>query len=295
MELTRRFIFNGHASAIGGRIVRTGHGKTAKLIKDGFIDVPAAALGIAGGRSSAVVRGGQVSGFLQWGGGITRAEGVFDDLKGQFGLTQGQGQEDQLSTTTVVRAELRELAIGIRPQLMIERLKGSLIAKGRYGSSETGVQIGKDTAIEGVTIDGKYRLRIDLKTSPFCEHDTLSKVLAAADEPTFVRKHGDGLFMRTAFDQQPKPPASGRLILGGTGLLIHATIVRSIRWVGKPYPGARIDGNTLTIPGIGKLSFGELLLERGRRRLTMIRGNLGSPDGGFMCSVDVQDGGSWSI
>ncbi len=295
MELKRRFIFNGHASAIGGRIVRTGHGKTAKLVKDGFIDVPAAALGVVGGRSSAIVRGGQVSGFVQWGGGLARAEGVFDDLKGQFALTRGQGQEDQLSTTTVVRAELRELAIGIRPQLLIERLKGSLVAKGRYGSPETPVQIGKDTVIEGITIDGKYRLRIDLKTAPFCEHDTLAKILAAADQPAFVRKHGEALFMRTAFEGQPKPPVSGRLIGSTLGVLVHATIVKSIRWVGKPYPGARIDGNTVTIPGIGTLFFGELLLERGRRRLTLVRGNLGSPDGGVLCATDLQDSGGWSI
>jgi hypothetical protein len=48
MELTRRFVFHGHAAALGGRIVRRGEGKAARLVKDGFIDVPGSALTAAG-------------------------------------------------------------------------------------------------------------------------------------------------------------------------------------------------------------------------------------------------------
>jgi hypothetical protein len=295
MNLTRRFIFNGHASAISGRIVRAGEGKQARLLKDGFIDVPASALGPVGGRSTAIVAGGQIAGFLQFGGGSTSAEGVFDDLKAQFALTEGQGQEERLTTTTTVRAELRELAIGLRPQLTIERARASLVSTSPWGSAETPVRIGEDTTIEGVSIDGRFKLRIDLNLAPFRQHDTLSKLLAAADDPAFVRRHGQTLFMRTVFEGRQPPPPAGRLIRSYGGELIHGTIVKTIRWVGKPFPGARIDGNTLTIPDIGTLFFGEIMIERGRRRLTMVRGALGSPIGGSMCAGDVQDNGSWSI
>lgn len=289
MDLTRRFIFNGHASAIGGRIVRTGHGKTAKLVKDGFIDVPASALGVAGGRSSATVQGGQIAGFMQWGGGSTSAEGVFDDVTRQYELTLGQGREDRLATTTVVRAELRELAIGIQPQLMIERVRASLVSQSSKPGGETRVRVGDDTKIEGVTIDGKYKLRIDLNVSPFGSNDTLERIVASAGQRGFAKRSAASCFTDSLFGKKPAPGDTGN------GPLIRCTIVRAITWAGKPHPAARIDGHTVTIEGIGTLFFGELIIERGKKRLTMVRGNLGSPDGGFMCSADVQDGGTWSI
>jgi hypothetical protein len=48
------------------------------------------------------------------------------------------------------------------------------------------------------------------------------------------------------------------------------------------------------IPGWGRAYFGEVLLNQGSRRLTMIRGKLGSADGGDFGGGDVQDGGTWS-
>jgi hypothetical protein len=48
-----RFVFHGHAAALSGRIVRVGEGTKAKFVKNAFIDLPAAALPAAGGRSTA--------------------------------------------------------------------------------------------------------------------------------------------------------------------------------------------------------------------------------------------------
>ncbi len=54
-----------------------------------------------------------------------------------------------------------------------------------------------------------------------------------------------------------------------------------------------IDHNMVTIPELGRLFFGELLISRSERRLTMFRGALGSDSGGDVGAGDVQDNGSW--
>jgi len=71
--------------------------------------------------------------------------------------------------------------------------------------------------------------------------------------------------------------------------------VKSIKWDGDPFPGAQIDHNTVTIPDFGRVFFGELLISRCERRLTMVRGALGSDSGGDVGGGDVQDNGSWGV
>ena len=51
---------------------------------------------------------------------------------------------------------------------------------------------------------------------------------------------------------------AGRFVeSGGT---IYGTIVKSLRWAGKPYPGAEIDDNVITIPDCGDIYFGEIYI-----------------------------------
>jgi len=297
MELTRRFVFNGHASAIGGRIVRMGQGRGAKRLDEAFIDTPGAALSSSGGRSSATIPGGTVE-HVQFGQGSVRAEGVFDHVEAHYRLTLGKAHEERLTATTRVNATLNALVIGIKPQVAIERLVSSLISTSPTGSFETPVRIGKDTTISDVTIvenGKKYRLRIALDPTPFNEQDTLSRLLAAADDPKFVRKHGPALFMNTTFAGKAEPPAFGRLIKSRHSNLWHGTIVKSIKWIGSPHPGTKIDGHSIIVRNIGQLFFGEVQIKWGHRRLTMLRGVLGSHMGGGISAADVRDNGIWSI
>jgi hypothetical protein len=75
---------------------------------------------------------------------------------------------------------------------------------------------------------------------------------------------------------------------------MHGTIVKSIKWAGKPYPGATIDGHVVTVPEFGRIFFGEVAVAKMSRRLTMLRFEFGSPFGGDAAIGDVQDNGSWS-
>lgn len=66
-------------------------------------------------------------------------------------------------------------------------------------------------------------------------------------------------------DDVPLPPPRG-LLLG--------SIVSEIRGGG---PGMDIQGNTVHVPGFGKLHFGEFVIEQYARRLVMMRAELGCP------------------
>ena len=139
-------------------------------------------------------------------------------------------------------------------------------------------------------VDG-HGLVVELALPIFQKYDTRSKLLTAADDPNFVRESGDCLFMKSAVGGRPAPP-TGRLFHGyGT---TYATIVKSIKWSGEPYAKATIDHHVVTVPNFGKIFFGELLITDLSRRLTLLRLELGSPDGGSVAAAEVESNGTWS-
>ena len=127
--------------------------------------------------------------------------------------------------------------------------------------------------IEGITID-KFRLIVELQPTTFQRLDTQAKLLVAADDPAFLTSGGDAVFLRSPIDGQPAPPRTGRLIESSNGM-IYATIVKSIKWDGKPFPDSEIDGNIVIVPDFGRIYFGELLISTHSRSLTMVRLTLG--------------------
>ena len=284
MELRRRFIFRGNAAAIGGRIVRP-----TDLIIDSST---ASSLTVAGGRSRAKAGATRFGEWISFGGAATSAEGLFDDVKQQIEVTHGRVAEDTLTTSTRVSVDVTALSVGDKPKLTIKRLRASLNAKSPAGSGEPPIAPGNDTAIDGAAIGG-FGLIVTLATTLFQRYDTQSKLLAAADDPQFVRRSGGHLFMKSAGRGKGKgaPPPARLLQTYGT---TYATIVTSIKWADKPYPGATIDQHVVTVPDFGKIFFGELLITDQSRRLTMLRLELGSPIGGALACAEVEDNGGWS-
>ena len=183
MALTRRYLFHGHSAALGGRIVRIGEGKQAKLIKEGFIDLPASSLTVVGGRSEARLDGKQLSGpaaqVVRFGSARAFSEGVFDDLQGHYAVTLQERSADTLTTTTKVSAEVTELEVGLagNPRMVIKRLRGGFASQSSTASGETPVQLDPETRFDGVTFidrEGKtYTLLVDVEPQVFRDHDTL--------------------------------------------------------------------------------------------------------------------------
>jgi hypothetical protein len=282
MDFRRRFIFRGNAAAIGGRIVRP----SDTLIESGV----ASSLTVAGGKSSAHAAATRFGEWVAFGSAATSAEGVFDDVKQHIERTYHRVREDVLTTSTRVHAELTSLIVEGNPKLTVKRLHASMISRSPTGSGEPAIAIGSETTIDGVEIDG-HGLTVELAVSLFQKYDTRSKLLAAADDPRFVAESGDCLFMKASFSGTPAPP-QGRLVHScGT---TYATIVKSIRWTGEPFPGATIDHHSVIVPNFGKIFFGELLVTDLSRRLTMLRLELGSPVGGDVACAEVESNGTWS-
>jgi hypothetical protein len=282
MEIKRRFVFHGNAAPFSGRLVRPAD---VVLESSGASSLP-----VTGGRLRSKIDSAKFGDVIKVGSASSFVEGLFDDVNQAVEASHGRVHQDAQTATTSVNAEVREIVVGVKPQLTVARLHAALTSRSPAGSGEPAVRLGDDTVVEGAAIDG-HKLVVELNAPVFQTYDTHSKLRTAADDPQFVDQHGDSLLMKSAFGGRPAPP-TGRLIEGRAG--IHATIVKSVRWDGEPYPGAEIDHNVVTVPNFGRIFFGEILITADARRLTMLRLELGSPDGGDAAFAEVDTNGIWS-
>jgi hypothetical protein len=283
MEIKRRFVFHGNAAPFGGRLVRPAD---VVIGSNGASSLP-----VTGGRWRSEIQGGTY-GVIHVGSASTLVEGLFDDVTGALKEPLGPLDHNALTATTNVNAEVLDVRVGQEPHpvLTVARLHAALTSRSPAGSGEPAISLGDKSIVEKAAING-HTLVVELNTPVFQEHDTHSKLRTAADNEDFVRDHGHCLFMNASFEGRPAPPA-GRLVEGRMG--IYATIVKKISWDGEPFDGAHIDHHVVVVPDFGKIYFGEILITRYSRRLTMMRLELGSPDGGEAAFAEVDTNGSWS-
>lgn len=308
MADSRRYIFHGHAAALGGRIVRMGQGKDARLVKDGFIDLPASALTVAGGRSTASLDASQlnhpdVRAVVRFAAATVKSEGTYDDVKGYFEATLGQRDRASLAATTSVHAEVTGLDVGIqgKVRMVVPRLRVGLVSQSASSSGETPVQLDPATGFDKDLVTfvdeaGKtYRLQVKVERELFQTEDTYSKFTAAASTAKFAKKYAHTVHLPEGTASQVAPQLTRT-----DGGSVQGTIVRPLQWSGPAFPGYLFDPdqrrrlNEVLIPGLGTIAFGEVTLARQSRRVTMILARLGSPAGGDMAAGDVQDNGGWS-
>ena len=131
---------------------------------------------------------------------------------------------------------------------------------------------------------GGNALTVNLNVGFFQKYDTRSKVLAAADDPKCFENYGSHFVTGATVEGQRQTGRPGLIQRDG---VIYATIVKELKWEGKPPTDARIDGHSVIVKDFGTVYFGELLIGRSERRLTMVRFELGSPIGGYADVGDV--------
>jgi hypothetical protein len=281
MDMTRRFVFRGNASAIAGQLYRP-----RTIIVD--VNGGASSLGASGGRSQAKINGVSFGDIIKFGSAFTFAEGLFDDEKQAAAVTDHKGRQSQLTTTTTVTAETREISVGIKPVVTIKRARGTLVSRSSVaGSGEPSIAPARDTTIQGVMVAGNA-LNVNLNIGLFQKYDTRSKVLAAADDLKVFRGYSNQLVIgSTSEGVAPEQPT----LVSRDGV-IYATIVKELKWEGKPPSNARIDGHSVVVKDFGTVYFGELLISKVERRMTMVRFELGSPVGGYCDFVDVGSNGT---
>ena len=284
MDLKSRFLFHASASAFGGRIVAP---------NDTLLDSGAAsALTAVGGRSAGRAKRTRYGKFAAFGAANTLAEGLVDDAKGWATALCDNDDCDTYSTSTTVGAELLDVAIGVKPRFTAKRIAGGFEARSAGPSGEPSIRLRGNTAIDGAAIDG-YRLAIEFNAALFQQLDTASKIRAAADDPRFVKNNGNHLFIPQRIASRAIASPAGRLADSGSRL--HGSIVKSISWIGKPYPGAVIEGHILTLPDCMRIFFGEIVIGRLARRLTLARFHVCCPHTAVYCCCDVEDNGTWGI
>jgi hypothetical protein len=283
MADNRRFKFHGHAAALSGRIVRVGEGTKAKFVKNAFIDLPAAALPATGGRSSAKLSSKHftdpvVKSFVRFQNATVSSEGVYEDARGHFEATQGKRAQNTLTPVTKVSADVRGLDIGLKGyvRMTIKRVRGGFTSKKDMAAGENGIQITKETGFDGNSVTfvdekGKpYVLTVGIAKEVFDTHDTFSAITAAPNAA--LARTDDGA--------------------------AHGTVVKPLKWKGREFPGSAIDPespNTVSIPGFGRVFFGEITITPQSRRLTMVRLDLGSPIGGDCACADFMDNGGGTL
>jgi hypothetical protein len=295
-EMTRRFIFNGKASALGGQIF---------LPEKAIVDVTcgASALGSSGGISRSATEGRRFGEFISFASAETRAEGLFTNEKLAAQVVGHRRYQDEQPTATTLSATLRGLQVSQDPVFTAEHISAELITRTPDPKSgDLRFVTGSETAIRGVAItdrQGKqYGLEVTLNTAFQKKYDTKTRLLETADDAVFPRTYvghetprGQGASKNTKSKTFAKPPKGSRI--NSSRGAIYSTIVKSIKWTGEPYPGSEINENIVQIPNLGLIFFGELIVESSARRLTMVRFELGSFEGGYADGVDLAGNGGY--
>lgn len=302
MELTRRFVFRGNASAYGGQIYRRQDQRLTKPVI--LVTGATSSLTVVGGQSSGQSKSAKfLDGFVRVGNAGTEARAGFDDFKQAVLMSLGEVPEESLTASTKVSAWAEDVVLGKdpkelrgeqppegrgKPRLVVGWAGGSLISSSGKPGDEPPIRlVGRETDIKGIEVDG-FPLKIEWNKAEFEECDTLSKLQTAGNDPAFIEKTGDCLFRRS----RPEIAASAGDSVRPTPILF-GTLVRKLTWTKKPHPTATIDHHSVVIPDFGIVSFAEIFVTHESRRLTMLRVKFGSPSGGMFACSEIDTNGQW--
>jgi hypothetical protein len=258
MDIARRFIFHGHACAYSGRLYRP---------EDITIASPASAvLSVAGGLAEASAKRQRFASYLTVGKSSVSTVGRFDDRKRAVAMTHGRLGEDDLVSSTICVAEVKDIVMDEK-RFQVKEVRATLEGASPAKGNEPPIRLGKHTAIKGVSMDG-YALTVTLDLKAFDKASTFDALVKTVD-----RKKG------RVFERHND--------------VIYTSIVRELAWAGRAHPTAVLEGHCLYVPGFGRVYFGEMIVDRASRRLTMMRAHLGSPIALRAGFADVGTNGSW--
>ncbi|MGD0774274.1 MAG: hypothetical protein ABSC05_15765 [Candidatus Solibacter sp.] len=270
----RRYVFRGHASGVSAHIRRP---ENQLLPVQGCSSLP-----VTGGLAESKVGPQTLDKWVSFDAVSTSAHGDYVDAVAGVATTTGAVAFDAAPTETRIKSEVHGLAILGR--VHVAHAAVGLISQSAAGQEQPAIRL-EGNVLEGVRIDDA-RLAITLAEDFYRECDTKDK-LAKAHAAGLPREHA-GLLLPldgTAGPAATFPEANGT---------VKCTIVKEIRWDGDPHPTATIHGHVVRVPNFGKIYFGEMFITGESRRLTMVRFQLGSDDGGEVTAAEGEsNGGTW--
>jgi hypothetical protein len=159
-----------------------------------------------------------------------------------------QDGDTATSSVTVIVEDLRILDF-----LTVERMVTRLTSEYKFdGKTSESHIIAVGSHFEGLRLGG-FDVKVHLR------HELLINSKTFADLKKNVKKNGN--------------------VQVGDEVLL-CSLVEKIETDLQDLPGVKIDGHTIKIPHFGKIALAEVFAGRGIRTLTMLRFQLGSPDGG---------------
>jgi len=265
----RRHVFHGHAAGVSAHIRRP----ETQLLNSRACS----ALPVTGGHFESNEGPNSLGKWVSYDSVETSAHGDYSDPGDGVATTRGQKAFDAAPTITRVSVRVRGLVILGR--VHIADLSLGMVLRGAPDTTQPSIHL-ENNRIEGVVID-QSKLKIELAEQFYCEHDTHKKLGDAHKKG--LPEHHACMFLPCKKDEEEVtsfPEDDG---------IVKCTLVQSIAWDGPPHPTASIHGHVVVIPNFGKVYFGEMFLAAHSRRLTLVRFQLGSDDGG---EVSAGDGGT---
>ncbi len=270
----RRYVFHGSASGVSGHLRRPGKR---------FLPVQgSSSLPVTGGLSESEVPARKEEDWVSFEGITTSASGDYVDAADGVATTRGEKAFDAVPTETKVIADVRGLVILGR--VHVARASVGLISRSAPPGEQPVIRL-EGNRLEGVRIDDSL-LKITLAEGFYQECDTHAKL---------AKKHAKGLAPHHASLLLPLEEGGDPLTtFPEANGIVKCTIVQEITWDGAPHPTATIHGHVVRVPNFGKIYFGEMFITGDSRRLTMVRFQLGSDDGGEVTAGEGQsNGGIW--
>ncbi|HEX3684415.1 MAG TPA: hypothetical protein VHU83_17905 [Bryobacteraceae bacterium] len=257
-----RFLFHAEALGLAAHI---------RQPKEYFLDsVASSTLAITGGRAQARVGPG-AAGIISYQSAATHVCGDFVPFEETGRFTSAHHGKNGLPARTGVQVTVTGFKLDVPQQnswfnlfgrssrtFSIEHAEvmlGSISDRQRPNAYKT-----LNAVMRGVFVDGR-ELNVDIDTQLFTENCTKRKLDCALDDEGFRER------------------CSNQILHEMPGSTL-ATVVTGLRWADGPALHTNIDRNKLTIEGLGSLYFGEIVIEEGFRRFTLLRFELGSRDEG---------------
>lgn len=283
-QVEPRFFFRGHAIPLAGRIRRPGD----------FAIPPQAAstVAITGGRSEVRFGRQTIEDIFTFEEAFSHVDADFENPAEAVRFTHGNHADNRLPTRTVVRCGVRGLSIVIRGpksehRLTADNVELQLTCRGRVPRVRGNIITIDRAIIDGLGLDG-HRLSPDLRANMFSENDTKEKLCRAYETDESFFRESRHMFLNPGSVDEG---SAGRRKTPEADGLIACTLVNRIDWVGNPHPQARIEAHRITFPEFGIIYLGETTITSVSRRVTLLRIQFGSPDGGDATVADGETNG----
>ena len=263
--LTKRVYFTVYASGLAAHIVRP---------EDRYVDaVACSSLPPTGGRAESHAHHHR-SGLISFDSARTLTEGAFI-------LPEGGPIDDPESDAYPAQSLVEVSVEGFRIEaprdpaapgslertLKMEHL--TLEMRSHIEGSNPNMFKSLRIAFDGVSVDGH-------------------SLIVETDPKLFLDDGAKQTLDQTATSSPAPEKRSNQIIYQGKGITF-GTVVTGLRWKDGAPEKTEISGNRLSITGLGSLYFGEILVEEGSRRLSLVRLQLGCVNTG---SGTVGDAGS---